>query len=564
MKKKSFLYFGLSLVAVILLNFLAQQFIFRVDLTEDQRYTISPATKKLLGNLEEEIYIKVYLKGEDLPAEFKRFQNAIEETLDEFQIYAGRKLIYRFIDPLNAEETLTQDSLLVRLAQRGIQPTNVVMNKDGKRTEKFIFPVATITYQDKEITTLLLKGDQRASVSSSGEVLNQSIENIEYELAASIKQLVNTETKNVGFLVDKTVLDKLEVADAWFTLNRYYKVFPVSLSESPNLQGLDAIIIAKPDTAFTEEDKYKVDQFIMQGGKALFFIDALDIREDSIRTQGVTPAIPYQHNLIDLFFRYGVRFNNNYIEDLNSGIIDLIVGYTGNVPKMESLPWRPYPIVNNFFDHPTVKNLDALYTRYVSTLDTVKTPSTIRKIPLVTTSPYTKVKPILEGISYNDARIYPTPDDYKEGALTIAYLLEGKFTSLYKGRLLPEEAKAKNFIAQSVPTKLLIFADGDLIRNDVQWRTGQYAPLGYDKTTGVQFGNKRFLLNVLEYMLDDEGIILARNKEVTLRPLDKEKVRTERTWWQVINLLLPVLIILLIGIIYYWVRRIKYKTPYEK
>jgi len=557
MKKKSFLYFGAGLVLVLILNLLAQELVWRIDLTEDQRYTISEASVNLLESLEEEVLVKVYLEGEDFPADFKRLKNSVKELLEEFQLYAGKNIKFRFIDPLAIEDAGRRDSLLKELDQKGIRPTNVFVSKEGKRSEKLLFPGALISYKNRQTSLLLIKGDQRASKNSSAEIINQSIENIEYEFASAIKKLTQQERKRVGLLIDYTLFDQLELADAWFSLNQYYDMFPVTLRQSPSLDGLDAIIVAKPDTSFREEDKYKIDQFIMKGGKALFFIDALDIREDSIRTQGITPAIAYEHRLTDLFFRYGVRFNEDFIEDLECGFVDLIIGNLGNVPQMETLPWRPYPIVSNFFPHPALRNLDHLFFRYVSTLDTVAAPG-IRKIPLLTTSPYTKVKPLLEGISYNDARQDPSPQEYNQGAKTVAYLLEGAFTSLYKNRILSSDPRAKDFVEQGQATKLLIVSDGDFLRNEVNRKTGAYAPMGYDKITGVSFGNRRFLLNMMDYLLDEQGLILARNKEIKLRPLDKKKLERDSRSWQLFNLLLPLLLIVVLGLLRYFWRKYRY------
>ena len=549
MKKKSFIYFGIGLVLILAFNLLAQELVWRIDLTEDKRYTISEASVDLLESLEEEVLIKVYLEGEDFPADFKRLKNSVKELLEEFQLYGGKNIKFRFIDPLAIENAERRDTLLKELDQKGIRPTNVFVSKEGKRSEKLLFPGALVSYKNRQTSLLLIKGDQRASKNSSAE--------IKYEFASAIKKLVQQERKKVGLLIDYTLFGQMEVADAWFSLNQYYDMFPVTLRQSPSLDGLDAIIVAKPDTAFSEEDKYKIDQFIMKGGKALFFIDALDIREDSIRTQGITPAIAYEHRLTDLFFRYGVRFNEDFIEDLECGFVDLVIGNLGNVPQMETLPWRPYPIVSNFFPHPALRNLDHLYFRYVSTLDTVAAPG-IRKIPLLTTSPYTKVKPLLEGISYNDARQDPSPKEYNQGAKTVAYLLEGAFTSLYKNRILSGDPRAKDFIAQGQETKLLIVSDGDFLSNEVNRKTGAYAPMGYDKITGVTFGNRRFLLNMMDYLLDEQGLIVARNKEIKLRPMDKKKLERDTRAWQLFNLLLPLTLIVALGLLRYFWRKYRY------
>ena len=554
MKRKEISYFLAGIALIIAINVFASSFIYRIDLTEDKRYTILDATKKTIENLEDEVVIKIYLEGDGLPAEFKRMRNSIAQTLDEFKVYAGANLKYRFIDPMKLEDA-QKDSLFKELSQKGIKATNIKVTEDGKKVEKLIFPGAIMSYKGTEKAILLLKGDQKASVANPAQILNQSIENLEYEFGAAIKQMTSKQSKKIGFLFGHGELQLLQVADTDRSLRESCQTFNVDLTKSKDLYGLDAIIVAKPTESFSDDDKYKIDQFIMRGGKALFFIDALDVREDSIRNKDGAVAFPYEHKLTDMFFRYGVRFNDDFIEDLSCGQLALIVGNMGDKPQMEQMMWKHYPLITNFFPHPIVRNLDALYTRYVSTLDTVKAEG-IRKIPLAMTSNDTKImKPIIK-ITYNDAREQPKLEDYKAGAKTVAYLLEGKFTSLFRNRITPTDARSKDFVEKGVDTKILICSDGDMIRNEANYKKGAYMPLGFDKNTGVTFANKKFILNAVDYLLDDKGIILARNKEIKMRPLDKNKLQNERTKWQFINMVVPVLVVVIFGLLFgYWRKR---------
>jgi ABC-2 type transport system permease protein len=556
MKNKVLLGFVVCIFGIVLMNVFASNLNFRIDLTQDKRYTISPATESFIENLPDEVFVRVYLEGDGLPADFKRLRNTIQEQLEEFQRVSGKNIKFRFIDPFTVEPASKRDSLMRELSQKGIKPTNIFVTQEGKKIEKLVFPGALLTYKGKETAVLFLKGDQRATVANPAEILNQSVENVEYELASAIRRVAAERNKKIGFLLGNGELSPLQITDAAQALQQYYQVFPVDLGQSQTLDGLDAIIVAKPDSIFSEKDKYKIDQFIMKGGKALFFIDALDIREDSLTTLGKTVSFPYNHNLIDLFFRYGVRFNYDFIEDLNAGVLGLIVGNMGGEPQMQYLPWRHYPLLSNFFPHPIGRNLDALYTRYVSTLDTVRADG-IKKTPLVTTSPYTRVvnSPII--IELNEASLQPKPEEYKAGAKTVAYLLEGKFTSLYKNRLLKDDPRYKTFIEKGRETKILIVSDGDFIKNDVNSK-GMYAPLGFDKNTGITFANKKFLLNATDYLLDDKGLILARNKAIKARPLDKQKMQTQRLKWQLINVALPIVVLALLGVIYAFLRKRKY------
>jgi gliding-associated putative ABC transporter substrate-binding component GldG len=568
MRKKSLLKYALMLLIVGIANFIAQNWVFRLDLTEDKRYTISDATKTVLENLDDEIRIKVYLEGENLPANYRMFRNAIAENLEEFKRYAGKNLKVRFIDPLAIKDQAQKDTLFKSFQKKGINPTPIAVYKEGERSEKFVFPAAEISYKDFEITVPLLKSDA-AAVAVNEEVearfLNNSIENIEYSFISAIKQITDTTAHRVGFIYGQGELDLPFVADAIQTLSQKYQVFPVDLPNSPSLDGLDAIIIAKPTQAFSEDDKYKLDQFLMKGGKALFFIDALDIREDSINTKEGAVSIPYQdfvESMTPFFFNLGVRFNMNFIEDVqNFGFLGLVVGDYGGKPKIEVLPWRHYLEIRNYYPHPVVKNLEPVLGRYVSTLDTVASVGKIRKIPLASSSTYTRVVPYPVIIKYDEARQPPDMNIYKRGkAETVMFLLEGEFSSFFANRIVPSDPRAKDFIKKSKPTKVLVCADGDFLRNAVNPKTGKFAPLGFDKVRGYQFANKQFLINMLEYMLDENGIILSRNKEITLRPLDKKKTQKKRTYWQVINVGVPIGLVVIFGIVWVWLRKRKYAS----
>ena len=564
MRKKTIFRVFLVIGGILAINILAQLYTLRIDLTEDKRYTISEASKDLLESLEDEIRIKVYLEGENLPASYRMFRNAIAENLEEFKRYAGKNLKIRYIDPLSIKDKAQKDTLFKQFQQEGINPTPIATYKEGERSEKYIFPAAEISYKDMSMHISLLKSDVAAAAVNEeveARLLNNSIENIEYSFISAIKTITDTKTHRVGFVYGHKELEPMFVADAAQTLSQKYEVFPVDLPASPTLDGLDAIIIAKPTQKFSEEDKYKLDQFIMKGGKALFFVDALDIREDSINTAEGAVAIPYANfveSMTDFFFNYGVRFNMNFIEDVqNFGFLGLVVGDYGGKPKVEMLPWRHYLAIRNYYPHPAVKNLEPSLGRYVSSLDTVASVSRIRKIPLASSSNYSRVVPFPVIIKYEEARKAPDMEIYKKGKPeTVMYLLEGKFTSLYDRRILPSDPRAKDFLKESKETKILVCADGDFLRNSVNAKTGQIYPLGYDKFTQYQFANKQFLLNILDYMLDDKGIILARNKEITLRPLDKKKLQTSRTYWQLLNVGLPIVFVLVFGVAWsFWRKR---------
>jgi len=537
---------------IVLLNVLASFVFFRLDLTEEKRYSISDATKNLLGSLDKEILIKVYLGGTELPGGFERLKRAVNETLDEFQVYGGTRIDFRTIDPNAENDTKKREEFYAELMKKGMEPTRVIDNKNGRQVENIVFPYASVSYEGKEVPVLLLKGTEGRTAQ---EKLNQSYENVEYELANAIRKLTLKEKKKIGLLAEFTKLKPVSFADLITSLQERYDLFIIDAKQSPTFQGLDALILPKPDFPVDDSTKYKIDQYIMNGGRALFFVDGLKV--DSVGLQG-TYAQPLELNLTDLFFKYGVRINSNIVKDgASSAAIPMVVGNMGDKPNIQPIPYRFFPVINNFGKSLITNNLDLIFCRYVASIDTVQAPG-VNKTPLLMTTPYTKVLNAPALVTYNEAHTETQQDDYNGGVKTIAYLLEGKFESLYKNRLLPSAPNYASFKAESVPTKMLVCSDGDLIVNDLSPKTGNPLPLGFDKTTQHVFGNKDFVLNAIDYMIDENGVIQARGKEIKLRPLDKLRTRDERTKWQIINIALPLGIVILFGIILYMLRKRKF------
>lgn len=551
-KKAAFIGFGLALAAIVLLNMIAERYFFRIDLTEEKRFTITEATKNTLKNLDGVVHIDVYLEG-DFPSGFKRLQNAIKERLEEFRVYGGRNVRYRFIDPSQqGNDAKTRGEFYLTLVDKGIQPTNLFATEDGKRIEKLIFPGATVSYDGKETSVMLLKGNQGASPE---ERLNQSIEGVEYELIAAIRKLSITDRKKVALIQGQGELDSLNIAGLSNVLLENYDLFHVNLPSKETLNDYDAIVVAKPDTVFSEQDKYKIDQFILGGGKAMFFIDMMRVNMDSAGEDG-TYAFPKTLNLEDLLFRYGVRINNNLLQDLNAGAHPVVTGFMGDQPQIRVLPWPFYPIVNYFGQHPIVKNLDAVYTRFVSSIDTVKADG-IKKTPLLYTSKHARTLAAPVRVNLNDLRDV-VPENFQNGPYPVGYLLEGAFTSLYKNRILPASANEALFREEGAHSKILVIADGDFVKNEINPQNGAPYELGYDPYMQVAFANKDLLMNTMSYFLDDVGIIAARSKEVKIRPLDKLKLQNEKLKWQMINLVLPIVAIILYGLGRYYYRKRKY------
>lgn len=536
---------------VVLLNSLAALYFFRIDLTEEKRYTIKPQTKELLRNLEDEVFVEVFLEG-DLNPGFKRFQKSVYETLEEFRIYSHNKVKFVFTDPAQAQGQKARNEFMSDLAAKGITPMNVIENENGQRVEKFIFPGALVSYEGFETGVMLLKGNR---AQSAQEVLNESIEGTEYELANAIYKLSNNNRKKIGLLRGHGELDSLQIASFNNSLLEQYDVFKVDLSKKQKVNGYHLLIAAKPKFQFSEADKYKIDQYIMHGGKVLFLLDRLEANMDSASRNDYF-AFPYNLNLDDQLFKYGVRINPDLVEDRVSGKYPIVVGTAGNRPQIMQLEWPFFPLVNQYADHPITRNLDASMAKFASSIDTVKSIG-VKKTPLLFSSPYSRkmVAPVKVGV--DDLRRQLKEGNFNDGKIPLAYLLEGKFTSIYKNRFRPEGADPSGFLEASLPTKIIVVADGDIVRNDVNPRDGKPQMLGYDPFTKYTFANQDLLMNMVAYLTDEGGLINARNKEVKIRPLDKEKIK-ERSFWQVINIGLPLLALLVFGIARTYFRRIKY------
>ena len=543
-----------GIALIILLNILGTHYFFRLDLTEEKRYSIKEPTKDLLRNLEDVVYVEVFLEGELNPA-FKRLRNSIEETLTEFQIYSDHKIQFTFTDPSAAMSQKSRNEFMTGLASKGIQALPVIESKDGERSEKIIFPGALISSAGFEAGVMLFKGNRTLG---SQEVLNQSIEGIEFELANAIYKISNTNRKRIGMVKGHGELDSLEIASFNNTLLDQYDVFDVNINSKPTIENYDALVIAKPRLKFTESEKYKLDQYLMNGGKLLFLLDRLDAVMDSASRENYF-AFPYDLRLDDQLFKYGVRINADLVQDRNASKYPIVTSVVNNRPQIMQMDWLFFPVINQYADHPITRNLDATLTKFISSIDTVKATG-IRKTPLLFSSDYSRKVVAPVKISANDLRKNVNPEKFSEGKIPVAYLLEGEFASLYKKRFIPEGIEEKAFKEVSKPTKIIVVADGDVVRNDVNPRNSQPQQLGFDPLTQYTFANEDLLRNMMAYLTDENGLIKARNKEVMIRPLDKEKIRNNRTYWQSINLILPLIVVLLLGLLISYSRKKKYSN----
>jgi len=539
-----------GIIALVLINLLSSGFFFRLDLTEEKRYTIHPPTRAMLANLDDDVYVEVFLEGE-LNSGFRRFQKAIRETLEMFRIYSDNRVQYSFTDPTTALSQKARSEFMTALTSKGIQPTNVIDTRDGQRVEKIVFPGALISYRGMEKGVMLLKGNKAGSPE---EEINQSIEGIEFEIANALYKLSETDPKQIGFVSGHGELEGVNLAAFERAVSELYHVRKVNLNERA-ISDCEALVIAKPTRPFSSADKYRLDQYIMQGGKVLFLLDRLDAGMDSASKANYF-AFPYETHLDDQLFRYGVRINPDLIQDRYAGRYPVITGQRPDgTPQIQLMEWPFFPLINRFADHAITHNLDMVLTRFVSSIDTVKAEG-VTKIPLMLTSQYSRRLTAPVSININELRRNLSEEQFAESFIPVAWLLHGKFTSLYKNRFLPEGVEETAFREESLPTSLIVVSDGDLARNETNRRTGEPLSLGFDPINNYTFANQDLLLNMIAYLIDENGLIRARNKEIRIRPLDREQIAAERLQWQMINLGIPLALLIGFGIIRsYWRKR---------
>lgn len=538
------------LIAIIFASLLVitQKHFLRVDLTQDKRYTLSENSKQVLKQINDVIYYEIYLAG-DLPSGFQLLQKAIKETLDELNIYAKVKIKYVFKDPFDESNPKKREALWMELAQNGLQPTNIFLTEKGKQIEKLVFPGALVHYKNKTLPLIFLKNNP---TQQAGESLNQSIESLEFECVSAIQKLISTNKPKLGYIIGHNEPVGAVITDFIDILKEFYKVEFVNAASMTWEKKYDVLMIAKPQKPFTETEKLWIDQHIMSGKNLLVLLDKVEVNPGKIGSKDDV-SFAYDLNLDDLLFKYGVRINNELVKDLQSGALPMVVGYIGNQPQTRLMPWLYYPIASNFSSHAVAKNNGPIMFKYLSPIDTVKAVG-ISKTPLLYSSAYSKVQSVPFSISLEEARTPPNPKDYFNKPLMGAVLLEGRFKSLYHNRLPQQLADSILFKATGSAAKIIVVGDGDIALNEVGADTTQIFPLGYNRYMAKKFANKDFLQNCIAYLSPSQALLNTRLKEFTYRPLDKNKIDNERTYWQVLNVVVPLLILAMVGVARYYYR----------
>ena len=553
---------------VITLNILSGFFFTRFDLTTEKRYTLSETSKELLEGMNDVIYLKVYLDGE-LPAGFRRLRDRTREMLDEFRAYSNNNIEYEFINPSNQPDEKSRNELYRQLAKQGLMPTNIQIKSEDGVEQKLIFPGAIMTYKGEETALQLLKSQMGAAPE---QMLNSSTEDLEYEITNAIRKVTSARTESVGFIEGHGELSNRQVADMAKSLSEYYRLERVTINGKLNslvtradgdsgaiiFPKYKAIIIAKPDTAFSEEDKFMIDQYVMYGGRILWLIESVFCNMDSLRYAPSTLAIPQSTKLEDMLFKYGVRVNTDLIQDVRCAAIPGPSGYVGDQLQWALQPWVFFPIVIPTSEHPIVRNLNGIKLEFTSSIDTVGAKS-IKKTVLLSTSDKTRALRTPTQVSLDVMVEEPNPAQFNRRYLPVAVLLEGKFESVFKNRLTTgiKESRDIQFREDGRPTKMIVVSDGDIMRNHIN-PDGTYLPTGFDQYTQQQFGNKTFLLNAINYLCDDISLTTIRSRSLEIRLLDRKKAEAERTNWQIINVAIPIGLILLFGFINAYLRKKRY------
>ena len=569
---KSFSFLS-PLLLVILVNILLSWVNFRIDLTEDKKHSISKETKQILTDLEDVVFIKIYLAG-DFPTEFKHLQSELLNLLTSFKSIAGDNFDYEVIDPNNTNDESEKIDLFKQLVKDGLTPTDIEIRSTSSKSSQIIFPGALIYYKDRQQAVNFLKN---SVTKKAGENINASIENLEYEFIAAIHHLAKNNIEKIAFLegngelTDKEVYDLTESVlqdndklSYHYAIERFnIKEFEIDSSKMEadiskqilDLSSFKALIIAKPTIAFNMLEKFIIDQYIMNGGKILWLIDGVNATMDSLQKANSFIALKNDLNLDDQLFKYGVRINPNLIEDLRSTQIPIVTGYSNNMPQQSYFPWPYYPLLFSEINHPISKGLDAIKCDFASSIDTIQ--NTIKKTILLTSSKQSRINPTPAKISLGILQNPPPMQSFNKSQLPIAVLLEGEFESVFKNRILPKE-QSIDFKDKSKPTQMIVVADGDVARNSVS-NNGDIYPLGYDRFINYTYpGNKKFVMNAIHYLCDDVGLTQLKSKEIKLRLLDKEKIASNMFLIQFINIVFPLLLLLIATLLFLNFKKRKY------
>ncbi len=550
---------GVVVALLVGVNYVASRLFFRLDLTSEKRFTLAPVTRTFLKQLDDEVLVKVYLDGELNPG-FSRLRKATREMLSEFAVFASKGITWQFVDPLKMTKDQAGD-FKTSLEEAGLGGVPVFeTTEDGRKTRSLVFPYALVEYGDHQIWINLL--DNLPGLSGD-ENLNNSVEGIEYKMADGIRKLTIDEKPRIAFLEGQGELDELDVVDVTGELSEYFTVERGQVGNAPMLlKPYKALIIAKPSTKFSEQEKFAVDQYLMSGGRILWLVDAVTMTLDSLRRNSNTVGLLADFNIDDMLFRYGVRINPMVIEDIQSGMIPVNVTRPGEGTRIVPMPWLFSPLFATNPDHPVSRHVNVVRGDFSSYIDTVGENLKLKRTVLLRSSRFTKVNSI--PVFANLAAIHQQPNraEFKHSFLPVAVLEEGVFESVFVNRSVPQGVRHQGAVLKSSePARIIVVADGDIIKNEVRFRdtdNPKIIPLGFDEITNQTFGNKQFVVNAVQYLVDNEGWMSLRNRNIALRLLDKEKIGGGTLQYKIIAVLLPVVLLILAGALFMWSRKWRY------
>lgn len=562
LRRKHIFQLLMVVAAVILLNIFAGIKFFRIDLSSENRYTLNPGSREILRNLDNAVYIRVFLDG-DLPSDLVRFRQSIKEMLLDFRAYAGKNLSFEFVNLYDEPDAKIRNQFMQDLAERGLRVTDIrIKDAEGGYSTKIIFPGAMISYNGVDFPVNLLKNNPGLSYQVN---LNNSVQSLEYEFIRAIKSLSSKKVDKIAFIEGHNELDFYQVNDISSELSLFFQVDRGSINGNlTNLLDYKALIIAQPLRKFNDRDKFAIDQYIMRGGKVLFFLDPVQTHADSL-VSGRTFTEYNDVNLYDLLFKYGIKIDYNLVKDIQCNYVRVESSVNGQDPTTSFMPWWYYPLLTSSSENPLTKGLNYVKSEFVSAIDT--TPAAklgLKRTVLLATSDTSAKIENPSMITMEEITRAPNRKSFNQSRLPIAILSEGEFESFYANYGVPEGVTPANveIVKKSKPAMIFVAGDGDMIRNDVEVTAQGNIPmiLGYDKDTRQTFGNKEFILNVINYMTDDQGLISLRSREFKLRLLDKTKIRTPQMQvkWKMLNTVLPVVIIVIAGLLFSYFRKRKY------
>ena len=543
---------------LLILNVISSYFFHRFDLTQDKRYTLSTTSLDIIKQVQNPLLVKIYLQG-DLPADFKRLQSETQDLFEEFQAY-NKNIVFEFVDPLENEDESMDN--IKELYLKGLTPINITVDDKGKQSQEMVFPWAIAVYNNKEVNIPLLKNSMGASTTQK---VISSVQHLEYSIADAINKITKDKQKKVAIIKGNGELQDIQIAKFLMQVRESYHIGPFTLdsvAKNPTgsleaLQKYDLAVIAKPTETFSDSEKQVLDQFIINGGKTIWLIDQVSMEMDSLYNEyGSNLAFPRDLNLNDMFFKYGFRINPDLVKDEQGSPIKLATGEQGSATQYQEFNWKFAPQVYPISKHPIVKNLGGIKLDFANGIDTLK--NGIKKTVLLQSSQYSKKIGTPVEINLKIVEEETSPNHYiNTGNIPLSVLLEGSFHSMFENRVLPFEQKSFQTIGKT--NKMIVISDGDLIKNQLD-KNFQPVELGYDQRSGNLYDNKDFVMNCVNYLLDDSGLINIRSKDLDLPLLNKDKVYESYTSTQILTIGLPIVILVLFGFVFTFIRKRKYSN----